>query len=143
MAVYYLLNGNWWFLGSGVVGIVTSFLFVYITQYYTEYRFRPVQAIAKASTTGAATNIISGLAIGMETPALPVVVISAALLLAYYFGQRGLEGVAIAEYSKGVYGAGSDHGHAVHGSLRPGHGYVWSHSRTTPAALSGNVTPAG
>ena len=104
VAVYYLLNGNWWFLGSGVVGIVTSFLFVYITQYYTEYRFRPVQAIAKASTTGPATNIISGLAIGMETPALPVVVISAALLLAYYFGQRGLEGVAIAEYSKGIYG---------------------------------------
>jgi len=46
----------------GVVGIATSFLFVYITQYYTEYKYRPVQSIAKACLTGPATTIISGFA---------------------------------------------------------------------------------
>src|SRR6185312_6910043 len=51
-----------------------------------------------------ATNIISGLAVGMETPAVPVLVISAALLLSYYFGIRGLEDAQIANYAKGIYG---------------------------------------
>src|SRR6201997_5251742 len=89
-AVYFMLQGRWWLLASGIVGIVTSFLFVRITEYYTETRYRPVQSIAEASLTGPATNIISGLAVGMETQALPVVVISLALLLSYYFGVRGL-----------------------------------------------------
>ena len=108
-AVHAMLNGpnvQWtWLLGCGVVGMVTAFLFVWITQYYTESRFRPVQSIAEASLTGPATNIISGLAVGMETPAVPVVVISAALLLSYYFGVRGLGEVAgISNYAKGIYG---------------------------------------
>ena len=68
--------------------------------------------MAEASLTGPATNIISGLAVGMETPALPVIVISAALLLSYYFGVQGLahatdaNGVqlAISNYAKGIYG---------------------------------------
>ena len=105
VAVKYMLSGHWWLLGSGVCGIVTSFLFVRITEYYTETRFRPVRTIADSSNTGPATNIISGIAIGMETPALPVLVISAALLLSYYFGVRGLEDVVgISNYHKGIYG---------------------------------------
>ncbi len=103
-AVYYMLQGRWWLLSCGVVGMVTSFLFVRITEYYTETRYRPVQSIANASLTGPATNIISGLAVGMETPAMPVVVISAALLLSYYFGVRGLADAAISDYAKGIYG---------------------------------------
>ena len=103
-AVYYMLQGRWWLLGCGVVGMVTSFLFVRITEYYTETRYRPVQSIANASLTGPATNIISGLAVGMETPAMPVVVISAALLLSYYFGVRGLADTSISDYAKGIYG---------------------------------------
>jgi len=115
-AVHSMLNGpgvEWtWLLGCGVVGMVTAFLFVWITQYYTESKYRPVQSIAEASLTGPATNIISGLAVGMETPALPVIVISAALLLSYYFGVQGLahatdaHGVqlAISNYAKGIYG---------------------------------------
>jgi len=104
VAVYYMLQGRWWLLSCGVVGMVTSFLFVRITEYYTETRYRPVQSIANASLTGPATNIISGLAVGMETPAMPVVVISAALLLSYYFGVRGLADTAISDYAKGIYG---------------------------------------
>jgi K(+)-stimulated pyrophosphate-energized sodium pump len=106
--VHFLLQDRWWLLAAGVVGILTSFAFVTITEYYTETRFRPVQSIAKACNTGPATNIITGLAVGMETPALPVVVISGALLLSYYFGVRGLEnlpdGIVIADYAKGIYG---------------------------------------
>jgi K(+)-stimulated pyrophosphate-energized sodium pump len=92
-------------LGCGVIGLVTAFLFVWITEYYTEAIYRPVKSIVEASVTGPATNIISGLAVGMETPAIPVVVISAALLLSYYFGVQGLAGVAgISDYAKGIYG---------------------------------------
>jgi len=88
-----------------VVGMATAFLFVWITQYYTESRFRPVRSIAEASLTGPATNIISGLAVGMETPAMPVIVICAALLLSYYFGVQGLSGVTdVSNYAKGIYG---------------------------------------
>ncbi len=105
VAIYFMLGARWWLLGSGICGIVTSFLFVRITEYYTETRFKPVQSIAQASTTGPATNIIQGLAVGMETPALPVIVISAALLLSYYFGTRGLADVTtISSYAKGIYG---------------------------------------
>jgi len=103
--VHFLLQDRWWLLGAGVVGIVTSFLFVSITEYYTETRYRPVQSIAEACKTGPATNIITGIAVGMETPAVPVVVISCALLLSYYFGVRGLEdATGIADYAKGIYG---------------------------------------
>jgi K(+)-stimulated pyrophosphate-energized sodium pump len=108
-AVYLMLNGPLvkplWLLACGVVGLITSFLFVWITEYYTESRYRPVQSIAIASLTGPATNIISGLAVGMETPAMPVIAISAALLLSYYFGVQGLAGVSgISDYAKGIYG---------------------------------------
>jgi K(+)-stimulated pyrophosphate-energized sodium pump len=108
-SMYLMLNGpqvQWlWLLGCGVVGLITSFLFVWITEYYTESIYRPVQSIAKASLTGPATNIISGLAVGMETPALPVIAISAALLLSYYFGVQGLAAVTtISDYAKGIYG---------------------------------------
>ncbi len=109
LAVYTMLDGPMvkplWLLGCGIVGLITSFLFVWITEYYTECRYRPVQSIAAASLTGPATNIISGLAVGMETPALPVIAISAALLLSYYFGVQGLSGVVgVTDYAKGIYG---------------------------------------
>jgi K(+)-stimulated pyrophosphate-energized sodium pump len=103
--VHFLLQDRWWLLGAGAVGVATSFLFVSITEYYTETRYRPVQSLAQACKTGPATNIITGLALGMETPAMPVLVISAALLLSYYFGVRGLSDHAeIADYAKGIYG---------------------------------------
>ena len=91
-------------LGAGVIGILTAYAFVWITQYYTEYKYRPVRSIAEASRTGPATNIISGLAVGFECTGAPVVVISLALLGAYWCGKMalgnlpgaGLYGTAIA-----------------------------------------------
>jgi K(+)-stimulated pyrophosphate-energized sodium pump len=90
LAVRLMLNDNLWLFAAGVVGIATSYAFVWITQYYTEYRFRPVRSIAQASVTGAATNIIAGFAVAMECTALPVLTISAALLVSYQLGYAGL-----------------------------------------------------
>ncbi len=90
------------FFLCGIVGVLTSIAFVMITQYYTEYKYRPVQEIAKASLTGPATNIIAGLAVGMESTGYPVVVIAAAIIGAYYLGaasgleHAGLFGTAVA-----------------------------------------------
>ncbi len=97
-----IMLNNMWFFWAGVVGIVMSLLFVYITQYYTEYKYRPVKEIAEASKTGPATNIIAGLAVGLENTGLPIIVISLALFLSYTFGNMsgiehgGLYGTAIA-----------------------------------------------
>src|SRR3990170_3981868 len=90
---------------ASVIGITTSILFVYITQYYTEYRYRPVKFIAEASQTGPATNIIAGLAVGLECTALPVLAISAALVGSFYCGVYGLSEFAdISRTSAGLYG---------------------------------------
>ena len=78
----------WWHLfAAGVVGVLTSVAFVYITQFYTEYRYRPVKSIAEASKTGPATNIIMGLSVGMESTVLPVITIGIALISSYMLGR--------------------------------------------------------
>jgi K(+)-stimulated pyrophosphate-energized sodium pump len=74
------------FFYCGLIGIATSIAFVFITQYYTEYRYRPVLSIAEASQTGPATNIIAGLAVGMESTVLPVITIAIAIISSYRLG---------------------------------------------------------
>jgi K(+)-stimulated pyrophosphate-energized sodium pump len=90
-------NGKFGFTdlyASAIVGLVVTFLLVAITEYYTGTRWNPVKAIAKASQTGHATNIIEGLAIGMQATALPVIVIVAGILVAHHFA--GLFGIGVA-----------------------------------------------
>ena len=70
----------------------TSIVFVFITQYYTEYKYRPVREIAEASQTGPATNIIAGIAVGLECTLAPVVAISVAILSSYKIGVAALPG---------------------------------------------------
>ncbi len=80
-----------------LVGLVLTGLFVVITEYYTSTAYGPVQKIAKASESGHATNIITGLAISMESTALPIIVIVAAILLTFMWA--GVYGVGVAAMS--------------------------------------------
>ena len=79
---------------SCLVGMAITVAIVYITEYYTGTEYSPVQRIAKASTTGHATNIISGLAVSMQSTALPALTIVIGILVAYALA--GLFGVALA-----------------------------------------------
>ena len=80
-----------------VLGVVVTALLVIITEYYTSTKFGPVKSIAKASTTGHGTNVIQGLAVGMKATALPVIVIAAAIGLAFH--HAGIYGVAAAAFA--------------------------------------------
>ncbi|OGE73893.1 MAG: sodium-translocating pyrophosphatase [Candidatus Doudnabacteria bacterium RIFCSPLOWO2_02_FULL_42_9] len=102
--------GFWWATGRtfkgeassdmlicAFVGLAVTGAIVLITEYYTSKKFNPVQSIAKASTTGHGTNIITGLAVSMQSTALPVLSILAGILISYEFG--GIYGSAIAVVS--------------------------------------------
>ena len=81
-------------LFAAFIGILVTAAMVVITEYYTSKKFRPVKSIAKASETGHGTNVIIGLAIGMESTTAPMLVIVGAMLAAFAFG--GFYGVALA-----------------------------------------------
>lgn len=77
-----------------LVGLAVTGLIVWITEYYTGVDYRPVKSVAAASETGHATNIIQGIAVSMEATALPVIVISAGIIVSFIYA--GLFGIAIA-----------------------------------------------
>jgi K(+)-stimulated pyrophosphate-energized sodium pump len=85
---------GWGLFVCAMIGLVVTGLLVWITEYYTSTAYRPVRSIAEASTTGHGTNVIKGLAVSMEATALPVIVISAAIIAAYLIA--GLYGISIA-----------------------------------------------
>jgi len=80
-----------------LIGIAVTALMVLITDFYTSKKFWPVRSIAKSSTTGHGTNIITGLAVSMQSTALPILVIASGIYFAYFF--MGLYGVALATMS--------------------------------------------
>lgn len=97
-----LLLKNIWFFACGLVGLALSIVFLFVTLYYTDERFRPVQKIAKASNGGPAMNIIAGMNVAFETTAIASISICLALLAAYKCGEMtgieygGLYGTAVA-----------------------------------------------
>lgn len=80
-----------------LVGLVITLLINVITEYYTSKSYNPVKKIAEASKTGAGTNIITGLAVGLQSTLLPVIVIILGILAAYTLGQQSI-------YENGIYG---------------------------------------
>jgi len=78
----------------GVIGLVITGLIIWVTEYYTGTKFRPVLSIAKSSITGHGTNVIQGLAVSLEATALPVLIIVSGILLTNHIA--GLFGIAIA-----------------------------------------------
>ena len=98
----------WWhFFLCGIIGVLMSVAFVWITQYYTEYKYRPVKEIAEASTTGPATNIIAGIAVGFECTAMPTIVMGVAIISSYYLGRSAFPPEAIEQgVNAGLFGTG-------------------------------------
>ena len=86
----------WELYGAALIGLGVTFLLVAITEYYTGTRWHPVKQIARASQTGHATNIIAGLAVGMQATALPVIVIAAGIVGSFYVAGQDLYGIGVA-----------------------------------------------
>lgn len=87
---------------SVVVGLAVGLIIARITEYYTSDSYKPVRQIAKESETGAATNIISGLSVGMMSTALPMIILAAGVIIAFFASNgsadagQGLYGIALA-----------------------------------------------
>lgn len=103
-----LLNGALNFFFASLVGIIGAILVAWITDYYTSYRKRPTLQIANASESGPAPGIATGLAVGMESSGLFIVVIGAAILIAFGLGNgfHALAGLDIKNpaFQLGIYG---------------------------------------
>ncbi|MCL2712447.1 MAG: sodium-translocating pyrophosphatase [Methanomassiliicoccaceae archaeon] len=101
---WHMLPEDQWyfFFGCGLIGIGLGIAIIYITQYYTAGSWRPVKQIAKASETGPATNVIEGIAMGMETTVMPVVAIVMAIIGTFTLGT--LAAPTGAEFEYGLYG---------------------------------------
>ncbi|MEA3442265.1 MAG: sodium-translocating pyrophosphatase [Chloroflexota bacterium] len=97
-----MVSGWLWLMGAGFIGIIFSILVVYVTQYYTESKFNPTRRIAEACKTGPATTIVTGMSAGFETIMPTTIIISAALLLSYWFGTNA--GLDIPWWISGAYG---------------------------------------
>jgi len=103
LATRLTMGDDWgWFFAAGVIGILTSIAFVYITIYYTSGGWRPVREIVRASLTGPATNIVMGTAVGFETTAATAITIGTALVASFILGEQtglpngGIYGTAVA-----------------------------------------------
>jgi len=93
-------NAWMYFCGCGVIGLLVSYFLIQITQYYTDYDYAPVKRIAEASKTGHGTNVIAGFAVGMESTAMPAIVICCGLYGSYTLGAAS----GLPEHLAGLFG---------------------------------------
>jgi len=104
-----LLKGEINFFLAALVGIVAAIFVAWITDYYTSYRKRPTLHIASASESGPAPGIATGLAVGMESSGLFIIVIGAAIMLAFGLGSNFIPlgtslDITNPQFQKGIYG---------------------------------------
>ncbi len=96
--------GSIWYFWCGLVGILTSIVIVFITQYYTAGSWRPVREIADASKTGPATVIVMGVAVGFETTFSTAISVGIALMAAYGLGTQAAPQLGITAGEAGLFG---------------------------------------
>lgn len=70
----------------GLIGIFTAYIFIWITKYYTDYKHEPVQTLSLSSSSGHATNVLAGVSLGLESTALPVLVLSVTIISTFWLG---------------------------------------------------------
>lgn len=109
-AAKWLLDKHWLaFFGASAIGIVSGVLLLFVVEYYTEHRYRPVREIAEAARVGPSLAILRGTGVGLESSLAPIVIVSAAAASAHVLGARtGLEGggvLGIAFAAMGLLGA--------------------------------------
>ena len=105
--LYLLRIDNWLGLSFSVIsGLVAGVVIGQATEYYTSHSYKPTQKIAEASATGSATVIIKGIGTGMISTLIPVIAISAAILLSYLCANGFDMTMSTASVSKGLYGIG-------------------------------------
>ncbi|MGQ9759920.1 MAG: sodium-translocating pyrophosphatase [Candidatus Methanomethylicaceae archaeon] len=102
VANLYLTNGNMGIYIASIVGLLVMAAMVILTEYFTAYRYKPVLTISEAAKTGAGTNVIAGLAVGLRSSFPPVIVIVIGILVAYFLSggasspEMGVYGISIA-----------------------------------------------
>lgn len=102
VANFYLTNGNTGIFIASIVGLLVMAAMVALTEYFTAYRYKPVLTIAEAAKTGAGTNVIAGLAVGLRSSFPPTIVIVIGILVAYFVSggasspEMGVYGISIA-----------------------------------------------
>ncbi len=90
-----LVKVPWYYIYTALIsGLFAGIIIGFSTEYFTSDKYSPTKEIAKASTTGAGTNLITGMAMGMLSTIIPIITVSAAIMIAYYLS--GLYGIAIA-----------------------------------------------
>ncbi|MBN1800569.1 MAG: sodium-translocating pyrophosphatase [Candidatus Lokiarchaeota archaeon] len=98
-------NDGWLYLFlSALIGIALGLSTYFIVDYYTSSRYKPVKEVIKNSETGAATNVISGFSLGLESPAIPVISFVLAIIITFFLGEQYGTAIGIDPYLGGVFG---------------------------------------
>lgn len=104
--IYFIYPNNIGILGAVLAGLLAGILIGFFTEYYTSDSYKPTQKLAKASTTGSATIIIDGLALGMLSTAIPVAIVGISILVSYFSAMQGTENIALGLYGVAISAVG-------------------------------------